>query len=549
MRLTTTTLLVLALLVTALAWAFWPESKGPTQLPDTPAELVESSDREAAEVPGPSPEKEGRASVKTLDGESGVGVNETTESVPVSVRCVRGILEFSRPEPEAKVQIWTLANEDTGVEAELYAEAIADMEGLALCQAPSAQGFEIRAESQGDQAQRRIELRLVRELERYFPNGIAVSFQSKKATIAVAGVVVGADQPVHLRLHAGPGEPAPALLATQLRFSDRVAAEAPNFSFESEIEVPAGFPMHLAVYSAEGERVARVFTGRALQAGEVWPCLVTIDLDQIYRDYYFRLTGDEGRKVGSIFGDVQVSLFDVETKFQRRNVNFPHEVGKVYSMRVAVEQSTIARVKDTNLGGAEWVIAPGAGTTEANPEVIALKPPVRILISKDAGDAALAQLPKRVQVSYPNGMPEGRRLDWLEERGEYTIFGPQIAEIQSLRLGDRLFRCNFVAGGDYRLGEPGLEEVPITETASVTFQVQADFQLDDSVLFIVEHAGLLWSYGTVQSRGSSSIRHVIDLPVGVSTVTVRYGASTLVQTFPVEVGVRGGSFPVVFSRS
>lgn len=470
-----------------------------------------------------------------------------TSSTLALIYCYRGTLEFEEPVADAAIEVWTLGRtgEEGEVEARLFSEGKGDAEGNASCMVPTDQGFEIRARAREEAVTQLIEEKRATNFDQYFRGTIRVRFPQQQATIALSGRVRGADSDVYFSAHAGAEVMPQAIAAYQSRFSERCAAKAPEYRFEANINVPAGFPIHLALYAPEGKQITTLFSGRALQADEVWECELEIDWSEFYRPYFFRLAGDEGVDLRNTFGGgFQLSLFDPETKFLQRGSMLQHEVGKVYEVLVLSGRPNIARFKHTQLGAAEWLIQDGAGESEQTAELIQIKPPVRILVPSIDAEAVLAQLPQKVEVSYPLAMPEGKKLVKLADQDFYEISGPLSTAIQGLRLGDRLFRCAMTAAGDYRLGDPQLIEIPLTELAQLDLRMKTDFPQEDRILIEIQYQGLHWEYIGLQSFGSREVRHAVQIPVGLTTVTARYGSSKDVQTRKIEVGVNGAQLTI-----
>lgn len=466
------------------------------------------------------------------------------------VLTVRGIQEFSRPEPKVDVEVWTWS-EDDSLEPSLVATGRSNERGELRCQVPTQSGFEVRAHFGEELARRAVTAEHAAQFQTLYRGRVVVDLPSFQAKVRIQAQF--AHEWVHppSRYHVVAFiEELPArVFRGQRRFSREFRRKKGQESINLELPVNAGYVWWIAIYDHRGDRLAMTSTERALVADEIYDWEPTLDESSLERDYYFRLQGDEQADFSGLFSrGVYVRLLDGESGWLEGSHELPHKVGKVYSMPVMAMRPQWARIRSPALGGATWRIEPDAGLTESEPDVIDLHPPVRVRVTDRQASEASHTMRKEPLFCYRDGMPAVVSLRELEGTDDREFWGLS-SDVAFVRLGKRLYECRIPGPGTYRLGGAELPEVPLDGLSSLTVRVASDFPLDDAVQMELRYDGVIWESGWTQSFGSASVDRTFHVPAGRIEVLVRDGYTNRIERRSVDVGADPTRVEFRFTRS
>lgn len=476
---------------------------------------------------------------ESLPGATSDTNEEDLTRLEIRVETLRGNQEFTVPEPHTWVEVWTKPEpEQEEEEPQLISSGRTDERGQLRCTIPTDSAFTIVADSNGEVERREITLKHAMQFELIYRGSAGVYFPAHKAKISLEGqfLVDGRHSRNRYNLVASREALPERVLRGQRRFAQEITRRQAERTVKAEVEVVAGHVWYIALYGNDGSRLAMTSTSRALVQGETFEWFVEIDEFAGERDYFFRLEGDEDADFSNGFGPMfQVRLHDGDHGWLVRSPSCQHEVGSVYRIRVPKDHPMIARISTMAIGGVTWEIAPGKGMSESAPEVLRVHPPVRVRVPASLVEEAKEQRMSSAQIGFAQAMPLSTPFRAIEGEDAFEIRGFS-TEAESIRIGNRLFRCNLTTGGSYRLGDPELPEHPIPSLTSLTVRVSADFPFEDACMFLVRVDGMVWAHTWIQVFGTKGVRHHIEVPPGPVELTVRYGNSQIMETRLIEVG-------------
>ena len=347
--------------------------------------------------------------------------------------------------------------------------------------------------------------------------------ESLVATVQMRARVVGTENPKWLLFRVSHSEPSKRIFPVGDELSGSCEADPATGEFNASIEVAAETVLHLGAYSPHGDLLGSSSTGHALESDEVFIWEPVLDLEGLYRDYYFTFHPESAQDFPYPHADeLIVNTFDAGVKLPLESVGFDYQPNKIYRMRVPAKRAVLAHLNYFDPGVAGWTIDVNEGVSEQEPELIRLVGRVRVLVPNAvAFEASRFRNDNYNMMTDALGVTDSRDLEQLPD-GLHHGFSGFYTSTTSFRIGQRFYRCTFPEGGDYFLDDPAITEVYSGDLARLRLSLAKDVGPDAQVFWRVRKDQVEVSRRSFPySRGDSSAQ--FEVPIGRIRVEARVG--------------------------
>jgi hypothetical protein len=347
--------------------------------------------------------------------------------------------------------------------------------------------------------------------------------KSMRATVQMRARIVGTENPKWLLLRIGHSKPAARIYPVGDELTESCEADATTGEFNASIEVAAEEVLHLGAYSRDGDLLGSSSTGRGLESDEVFVWEPVLDLEGLYRDYYFTFHPESAQDFPYPHADeLIVSTFDAAVKLPLGSASFDYQLDRVYHMRVPATRAILAHLNYFDPGVAGWTIDVNEGVSEQEPELIRLVGRVRVLVPNEiALEASRFRNDNYNLMTNSLGVTDSRDLEPLPD-GLHHGFSGFSTDTTSFRIGQRFYRCAFPEGGDYFLDDPAITEVYSGDLARLRLTLAKSPGPDTQVFWRVRKDQVEVSKRNFPySRGATGAQ--FDVPIGLIRVEARLG--------------------------
>jgi hypothetical protein len=264
-------------------------------------------------------------------------------------------------------------------------------------------------------------------------------------------------------------------------------------------------------------------TARGLDPEEVFLWEPVLDLEGLYRDYYFNFHPESVQEFPYPLTDsFQVDVFDAGTKLWLESTGYDCQADKVYRLRVPAQRSVLAQLNQFGPGVAGWTVDPSEGRSEQEPEQIRLGKQVRVLVPNDVAlEADRYRYRGFNLMTDALGVTAFQQLEPLAD-GLHHEFTGLYVDTTSFRIGQRFYRCAFTEGGDYSLQDPSIVEIYSGELARLQLTLANDPGPDTQVFWRIKRDQVQVSKQAMPFvyRGGTA---QFEVPVGTVRVEARIG--------------------------
>lgn len=335
--------------------------------------------------------------------------------------------------------------------------------------------------------------------------------------------VVGTESPSWLLLRLSESTPAQRIYPVNDDLAVGAEPDPETGEFNASIKVATETVYHLGAYSRQGDLLGSSTTARGLEAGEVFLWEPVLDLEGLYRDYFFSFHPDSIEGISYPQAErFSVRTFDAGVQLPAESKSFDYQPNQVYRMRVPANRPSLAHLNYFEPGVAGWTIDRNEGITEQDPELIKLVERVTVLVPQ-----AIALEASRYRNSGYNlmtdalGVTDSRELEELPD-GLHHSFRGFYTGSTSFRIGQRFYLCSFPEGGEYALDDPAITEVYSGELAQLRLTLAKDPGPDTQVFWRVRKDQVHVSNRDFpRVRGNSSAQ--FEVPIGRIRVEARLG--------------------------
>lgn len=360
------------------------------------------------------------------------------------------------------------------------------------------------------------------------------------ATVQMRARLVGMESSKWLLLRVTATEPAariyPIVGDANSASSD---ADPTTGEFHTSVRVAAGQVLHLAAYSRWGDLLGKTSTARELQPDETFVWEPVLDLEGLYRDYYFRFDSEPEQVFPHSLPDrFRVDVFDAGVQLWIEASEYVYQAEQVYRMRVPADRAVLAHLNDLPAGVAAWRVETSEGRTEQEPELVRLVERVRVFVPNE-----IVQETNRGQnhgflfTTDSLGVRSDRDLLPLPDGQNHLLEGPYLGTT-SLRIGQRFYRCAFTEGGDYTLGESPIVEVYSGKLARLQLTLANDPGPDTQVFWRIKKDQVQVSKQAMPFVYLGETAQ-FEVPVGTVRVEARLGIDGAWVSASIEVPPEG----------